>query len=292
MKPWPFEYHRANSIEDAIATLGRHGEGARLLAGGQSLIPMMNLGLATPDLVVDVGNLSDLAYVLVEDGVLRIGALATHNTIMEADASASACPMLVVAYHSVAHHTIRNRGTLGGNICHADPASEMPLVLTLLDASMVIRGARGERVVAAGNFFIDAFETEVEPAEMLTEIRIPAQAAGEGYAFEEMSQRKGDFAIVSAGCRLSIRKGQMTNVRFGLTGAGAQTRRMSVVEAKLEGAGPDDRLLAEAAELAVVNSDPSDDIHADAAYRLDLVRTMSRRVLAAAVRMTAKQGAL
>ncbi|MGY3621784.1 FAD binding domain-containing protein [Bradyrhizobium sp. USDA 10063] len=288
MKPSPFEYHRANSIEDAIAVLARHGEGARLLAGGQSLIPMMNLGLAAPDLLIDVGNLSDLAYVRVEDGGLRIGALATHNAIMEAEASAFACPMLVVAYHSVAHHTIRNRGTLGGNICHADPASEMPLVLALLDASMVIRGARGERVVIAGNFFIDAFETEVKTVEMLTEIRIPAQAADEGYAFEEMSQRKGDFAIVSAGSRLSIRDGQMTNVRFGITGAGVRKRRMSVVEAMLEGAVPDDRVLAEAAEIAVVNADPSDDIHADAAYKLDLVRTMSRRVLTVAVRMAAK----
>jgi len=288
MKPSPFEYHRASSIEDAIAALARHGEGALLLAGGQSLIPMMNLGLATPDLLVDVGNLSDLRYVRVQDGSLRIGAIATHSAIMGAGPSALACPLLIVAYQSVAHHTIRNRGTLGGNICHADPASEMPLVLMLLDASMVIRGARGERVVTADNFFIDAFETQVGPAEMLTEIRIPAQAAGEGYAFEEMSQRKGDFAVVSAGCRLSMREGRMTNVRFGLTGAGDRKRRMSVVEARLEGAVPDDRVLTDAAELAVVNADPSDDIHADVAYKLDLVRALSRRVLTSAVQMAAK----
>ncbi|MGY4403686.1 FAD binding domain-containing protein [Bradyrhizobium sp. USDA 3315] len=288
MKPSPFEYHRASSIEDAIAALTRHGEGARLLAGGQSLIPMMNLGLATPDLLVDVGNLANLRYVRVEDGILRIGALATHNAIMGAGPPASACPMLIVAYQSVAHHTIRNRGTLGGNICHADPASEMPLVLTLLDASMVIRGARGERVVPADNFFIDAFETQVGSAEMLTEIRIPIQAAGEGYAFEEMSQRKGDFAIVSAGCRLSMREGRLSNVRFGLTGAGDRKRRVAAVEARLEGAIPNDRLLAEVAELAVVNADPNDDIHADATYKLDLVRAMSRRVLTGAVRIAVK----
>ncbi|RWI57123.1 MAG: xanthine dehydrogenase family protein subunit M [Mesorhizobium sp.] len=288
MKPSPFDYHCAKSVEDAIAALAAHGDGAMLLAGGQSLVPMMNLGLVTPEVLIDITRLSDLAYVRLDEDVLRIGALATHNTVMRAEDSARACPLLVSAYDNVAHHTIRNRGTLGGNVCHADPASEMPLVLTLLDATMVIHGVDGGRIVAAGDFFVDAFETAIATGEMLTEIRVPAQAAGEGYAFEEMSQRKGDFAIVSAGCRLSIEGGRMTNVRFGLTGAGAQNRRMTVLETMLEGAVWEARLLSDAVEVAVVNADPSDDIHADVAYKLDLVRAMSRRVLAAAVEMAVK----
>lgn len=288
MKPVPFDYHRASSADEAITLLADHGENARLIAGGQSLVPMMNLGLASPDHVIDISDVSALDFVREEGGGLQIGAVATHNSIIGSDLVASACPLLIEAYNHVAHHTVRNRGTLGGNICHSDPASEMPLVLTLLDASMVIRGPGGERVVPASEFFVGEFETAVNSQELLTEIRIPSQSKEEGYAFEEVSQRKGDFSIVSAACRLTVAGGKIKDVRLGLTGAGPENKRMSEVEAHLEGADAGDSIISDAADLAARQADPTADLHADEDYKRDLVRALSRRVLARAVQIASQ----
>lgn len=279
MKPSAFEYVRATSVDHAISALSQHGDEARLLAGGQSLIAMMNTRLAEPKVLVDIGRLSDLSYIRVDGDVLCVGALTTHNTVLNSSDVAAHCPLISAAYANVAHHTVRNRGTLGGNLCHNDPASEMPLAASLLDAELVLRGGNGERRVAAEDFFVDTFHTAARADEILTEIRFARQGAGEGWAFEVVSQLKGDYAIVAAGCRFAMVDGVCRNVRLGFVGAGPTIKRVAAAEAALEGQPVDDATIAAVAEAAVGAVDPHTDMHADVQYKLDLVQALSERVL-------------
>jgi len=279
MKPSAFEYVRATSVDDAISALSQHGDEARLLAGGQSLIAMMNTRLAEPKVLVDIGRLSDLSYIRVEGDALCIGALTTHNTVLQSAEVAAHCPLISAAYANVAHHTVRNRGTLGGNLCHNDPASEMPLAASLLDAELVLRGSSGERRMAAEEFFVDTFHTAAHADEILTEIRFARQGAGEGWAFEVVSQLKGDYAIVAAGCRFAMIDGVCRNVRLGFVGAGPTIKRVAAAEAALEGQPLNDATIAAVAEAAVGAVDPHADMHADVQYKLDLVQALSDRVL-------------
>jgi len=279
MKPSAFEYVRASSVDDAVGALAQHGEDARLLAGGQSLIAMMNTRLAQPSVLVDVGRLSDLSFIRVEDDALNIGALTTHNTVLGSADVEARCPLITAAYANVAHHTVRNRGTLGGNLCHNDPASEMPLVAALLDAEMVLRSKDGERRLTANDFFVDTFETGARPDEMLTEIRFARQSDREGWAFSEVSQRKGDYAIVAGGCRFSLNNGACANVRLGFVGVGPTIKRVPEAEAVLEGATINAETIAKVAAAAVGAVEPASDMHADAQYKLDLVETLTERLL-------------
>jgi CO/xanthine dehydrogenase FAD-binding subunit len=279
MKPSAFEYVRAHSVEDAVAALADHGDEARLLAGGQSLIAMMNTRLAQPSVLVDIGRLADLSHIRVEDDVVSIGALTTHNTVLGSAEVADHCPLITAAYANVAHHTVRNRGTLGGNLCHNDPASEMPLAAALLDAEMVLRSTGGERRVSANDFFVDTFHTAARHDEMLTEIRFVKQKPGEAWAFEVVSQLKGDYAIVAAGCRFSVADGVCRKVRLGFVGAGPTIKRVVAAEAVLEGAALNDDTVAAVAKAAVDAVDPHADMHADVQYKLDRVEALSERVL-------------
>lgn len=279
MKPSAFEYVRASSVDDAVGALAQHGEDARLLAGGQSLIAMMNTRLAQPSVLVDIGRLSDLSHIRIENDLVSVGALATHNTVLGSADVAAHCPLITAAYANVAHYTVRNRGTLGGNLCHNDPASEMPLVAALLDAEMVLRSTDGERRVSANDFFVDTFHTAARADEMLTEIRFARQDAGEGWAFEGVSQLKGDYAIVAAGCRFTIADGVCRNVRLGFVGAGPTIKRVQQAEAALEGAAMNETAVAAVAKAAVSAVDPHDDMHADVQYKLDLVEALCERVL-------------
>ena len=205
MKPPAFAYERPDSVAAAVAALARHGEDAKLLAGGQSLIAMLNLRLLAPKTVIDAGRLRELDYIRADGNELAIGALTRHNTVMHSAEVARQCPLITDAYRFISHHAIRNRGTIGGNLCHADPASELPVVAILLDATLVLKSSAGERRVAAADFFKGPFETAARADELLTEVRFPAQPKGQGYAFDEVSQRHGDFAIVAAGCTLDGR---------------------------------------------------------------------------------------
>ena len=286
MKPSPFEYLRAHTVEEAVAALASTKGDAILLAGGQSLMPMMNLRLVAPERVIDISALQDLNYIQSSDGSLSIGAVTKHNVVLRSDLVAKHCPLVSEGYGHVAHETIRNRGTIGGSICHNDPASEMPLVLTVMDAVMTVAGTSGERQIAATDFFIDMMETSLKPGEMLTKITMPNQDAGEGYAFEEVSQRKGDFAIVAAATRFSVNGGLFRNVRFGLGGAGADKKRFQAVEAAIEGQPVDEATISNALLVAVAEAAPDEDIHSDVQYKLDLVATLGRRVIERAVAMT------
>jgi len=284
MKPPAFAYERPDSVAAAVAALARHGEDAKLLAGGQSLIAMLNLRLVAPKTVIDAGRLRELDYIRSDGNDLAIGALTRHNAVMHSAEVARQCPLITEAYRFISHHAIRNRGTIGGNLCHADPASELPVVAILLDATLVLKSSSGERRVAAGNFFKGPFETAARADELLTEIRFPAGPKGRGYAFDEVSQRHGDFAIVAAGCTLSVANGVCEGARLGYAGVGPHPMRLATAEAVLANQSATPENFAKAAEAAAQAVQPTSDVHADEAYRRDLVRALTARVLGAALK--------
>ena len=235
MKPAPFEYERAADLQSALLALARFGKQAKVLAGGQSLIPMLNLRLASTERLIDVGRLDELRYIRVVDSDLCIGALTTHNAVLQSPEIAEHCPIMVEAYRLVSHHSVRNRGTIGGSLCHNDPASEMPLVVNLVGATLIARRASGERAIAADRFFKGSFETALDASELLTEIRVPIPAKGHGWSFQEVSQRKGDYALVAAGAMLALDGGVCRQVRLGFRNAGETIFRMPAIEARIEG---------------------------------------------------------
>ena len=282
MKPARFEYARATDLASALAALARYGREAKVLAGGQSLIPMLNLRLASAERLIDVGRLDELRYIRLDGNELRIGALTTHNAVLRSTEVAEHCPIMVEAYRLVSHHSVRNRGTIGGNLCHNDPASEMPLVVNLLGATLIVRSASGERAIAAETFFKGDFEIALEPSELLVEIRIPIPVKGHGWSFQEVSQRKGDFALVAAGAMLAIDGGVCRDVRIGFRNVGETIFRLPAVEARIEGQAPSAAVFSTAATAAMNAVAPPSDLHADEAYRRDLVKVLAERVLAAA----------
>jgi CO/xanthine dehydrogenase FAD-binding subunit len=279
MKPPVFDYERPSSLRAALDALSRHGGNAKLLAGGHSLIPMLNMRLIAPDRLIDVSRLTELQYIVEEYGQLRIGALTTHNAILRSPVVAASCPIVTEAYAHVANHSIRNHGTLGGNLCHNDPAFEMPLVVTLLGATMIARSARSTRTIPAERFFKAPFATELAADEMLVEVRLPRLSPGHGHAFLEVSQRYGDRALIAAGCLLTIRYGTCRDVRIGFRNAVHNVFRVPAAEAKIEGKPASAPVIEEAAEAAAANVASAGDLHADEAYRRDVTGTLARRML-------------
>jgi CO/xanthine dehydrogenase FAD-binding subunit len=279
MKPAPFEYERPDTVAQALHALAIHGERAKVLAGGQSLIPMLNLRVLKTERLIDIGRLEELRYVKRVGDEIRIGALTTHNAVMNAELVRRACPIIAEAYRQVSHHSVRNRGTIGGSLCHNDPAAEMPLVMTLAGATLLARSAKGERQIAASEFFNGTFSTLLGADELLVEIRVPEAPARHGWSFQEISQRQGDFALVAAGAMLTLDGGRCQDVRIGYCNVGLDTFRFTPVEALLHGKAVDSALLSQAGELAMRSVAPPADVHADAAYRRDLVRTLTVRVL-------------
>jgi CO/xanthine dehydrogenase FAD-binding subunit len=283
MKPPPFDYERPVDTDGALASLANFGGRAKVLAGGQSLLAMLNLRLLSPERLIDVSGLDELKYVRVANNELRIGALTTHNTVLKSADVATYCPIMVEAYRHVSHHTVRNRGTIGGSLCHNDPAAEIPLVVNLLGGSMVARSKNGERIITADEFFRGNFETALEESELLTEIRVPIPANGHGWSFQEVSQRKGDFALVAAAAMLTLEKGACRDVRLGFRNVGETTFRLKAIEAQIEGQAPSQQLFSSAASTAMKAVEPPSDLHADADYRRDLVMALTERVLHKAV---------
>jgi aerobic carbon-monoxide dehydrogenase medium subunit len=286
MKPPPFDYERPVDINGALASLASYGGRAKVLAGGQSLLAMLNLRLLSPERLIDVSRLDELKYIRMVGNELRIGALTTHNTVLKSQDVAMCCPIMVEAYRHVSHHTVRNRGTIGGSLCHNDPAAEMPLVVNLLGASIVARSRNGERVIEADQFFRGNFETALEDNELLTEIRVPIPANGHGWSFQEVSQRKGDFALVAVAAMLTLKDGVCGNVRLGYRNVGETIFRLKAVEAQIEGQAPSQHLFSNAAKAAMKAVEPPSDLHADADYRRDLVMALTERVLGKAVERT------
>ncbi len=280
MKPAPFRYERPDNLEAALAMLGEHGEECRILAGGQSLVAMMNTRLVKPSVVIDIGRLPSFDTISRDGDTLVIGALARHSDVAASAAVRKACPLMSEAYPHVSHLPIRNRGTLAGNLAHADPASEMPAVMLVAGGSLTLRSSKGERRVPAADFFLGPFETAARPDELVTEVRIPAAPEGQGWGFHEFSPRKGDFALVAVAATLSVSSGRIQGVALASAGIGPHARRLKEAETALAGAQPGPDAFSKAAALEAAAADPQEDYHADAAYRRDLLEAMVRRALA------------
>lgn len=284
MKPPPFEYVAATSVEQALDALAEHGDEAKLLAGGQSLVPLLAFRLARPAVLVDLNGIDGLGGISLEDGTLVLGATARERKVERHPGLAERCPMVVEAISHIGHVAIRNRGTVGGSLVHADPAAEWPALAVALDAELDVTSRRGTRTIPASEFFLSYFTTVVEPDEVLTQIRVPLPNGRTGSAFLELARRHGDFALAGVGALVTLDDdGAASDVRLGLIGVGDRPVRASGAEAALHGRVPDDDAVAEAAEAVASEIEPSGDIHASADYRRHLATVLTRRALAAAV---------
>ncbi|MCM3880223.1 MAG: xanthine dehydrogenase family protein subunit M [Vicinamibacterales bacterium] len=280
MKPAPFEYFQPHSVDEAVALLAEHGGDAKPLAGGQSLIPAMNFRLATPSVLVDLNGIPELAYIKNDDA-LRLGGMTRQRTVERSAVVARGAPLVTETMPFIAHAAIRNRGTVGGSLAHADPAAELPAVMLTLNARLVLRSRNGSRTVSAGDFFVGLFATALEPGEILTEVEIPRPAARSGHAFEEMSRRHGDFALVGAAAAVVLDgAGKCAGARIVLLSVGDRPMLAEQASAVLMGQSPTDEAIRAAAVTAAEKDiDPSTDIHASARYRRQLASVLTRRVL-------------
>jgi len=284
VKPPVFEYHRPGSLNDALALLDAH-PGAKPLAGGQSLIPAMNFRLAAPDALVDLNELPELTGIEeTADGGLRIGAMTRHGAVELSAAVAMRAPLLAEAMPFIAHRQIRNRGTIGGSLAHADPAAELPAVMVALEARLVLASMRGGRVVPASEFFTGLFATALTEGELITAIEIPPAPARTGTAFLELARRHGDYALV--GVTAVVTRGAEARVagsRIVLFSVGEGPVRATHAEQALAGTTGDAAALRAAADAVQRDIDPSSDIHASSAYRRHLASVLTRRALARAM---------
>jgi CO/xanthine dehydrogenase FAD-binding subunit len=280
MKPASFDYLAVTTVEAAVRALA--GADAKILAGGQSLVPMMNFRLVQPELLVDINRIAGLAGIEETGTGLKFGALVRHVQSLNSAVARKHFPIISEAMHHVAHVAIRNRGTIGGSLVHADPAAEWPLLATLLDAELEIHGPDGARRVVPDEFFIAPLVAGLEDGEILTAVHLPFLPAGAGAAFDEIAQRAGDFAMVSAGAVIVLEDGVIAEARLALGGVAETPARARAAEDFLLGKPVSRDLLAEASALAAEGLEPNADMHASSEYRLHLVPTMARRVLATA----------
>ncbi len=280
MKPAPFSYLRPASKHDALRLLDEHrDDDAKILAGGQSLVPMMNFRMAQPGILIDINRIAELAFVEEREETIAIGALTRHNDVKDHPLVRLYLPLVSEAYGNVAHHTIRNRGTIGGNVVHADSASEIPLVLTTLDAEFVVESVSNTRKLTADDFFLGVFTTGVEPDELLTEIQVPKPASGAGCAFEEVSLRKGDFAMAAVAAEIVLDGEVCRSARIGVGGIAERALRASIVEDRLVGRPLSSGGIAAAIDAELDGLDFSDGTGISAAYRRDLTRALLLRTI-------------
>jgi carbon-monoxide dehydrogenase medium subunit len=290
MKPAPFDYFSPATVDEALALLVEHGGDAQPLAGGQSLIPAMNFRLARPAVLVDLNRISELAYVRSESGALAVGAMTRQRAVERSDVVARAAPLLAEAMPSIAHPQIRNRGTMGGSIAHADPSAELPAVMLALDARFRAKSAVGERSIPAGEFFKGMLETALEPGELLVEIALPPLPARSGTAFLEMARRHGDYALVGVAGLVTLDPGgRCKAARLSLLSVGDGPVLATEAGKVLAGQTPSEALFRAAGDAAATRDvDPPSDIHASAAYRRQLVAVLTRRALGRAFERAGK----
>lgn len=288
MKPAQFDYYEPKTLSEALELLAQFGETAKPLAGGQSLVPMMNMRLARPAQLIDLNRLHELNYLKVEHGELCIGAMTRQRVLERSALVAQGWPLLPEAMRYVGHVQIRNRGTVGGSLVHAYPSAELPVAMTALDASIRLRNPQGDRTVSTGEFFLDAMTTSLRPGELLVEVRVPQLPPRTGWSFQEVSRRHGDFALMGAAGLLTL-GGNETIERARLVFCGAIPHRASKIEQQLTGMRPESALFNDAAQRAAAELEPDSDIHASAEYRKEVAKVLARRVLeqAAARAMTA-----
>jgi CO/xanthine dehydrogenase FAD-binding subunit len=291
MKPPPFEYDDPGSVTDTLALLAEHGDEAKVLAGGQSLVPLMNFRLARPERLIDVNGVDELDYLRLDGGTLRIGAITRQAALERSPEVVERVPLLREAVRLVGHVQIRNRGTVGGSIAHADPAAELPVAFAALDARFRARSSRGERELGSEDLFVTHLTTTLAADELLTEIEVPLPPPRTGAAFVEFARRHGDFALGGAAVLVTLGSdGTCERASIALLAAAPTPLRRPEVERWLSGVRIDERTAAEAAERSVVDVNPTGDIHGGAEYRRGLVQAMVRRALLQAAER-AKEGA-
>lgn len=279
MKPARFEYYCPSTVEEAVDLLAQHGGEAKVLAGGQSLVPLMNMRLARPAVIIDINRIDALTYLREHNGVLCVGALTRQRVAERSPAVAERCPLLRDALRLVGHVQIRNRGTIGGSIAHADPAAELTAVLAALGGEVTARRAGSSRTIAAADLFVTYLTTSLDPQELIVEVRIPALPRGAGWSWMEIARRHGDFALAGVGVVLAVRRGAIAEARIGLTAVGPTPVRAAAAERLLIGNAPSDALWAEAAEAVRGAVDPDGDIHASAEYRRHVAGVLTERAL-------------
>jgi aerobic carbon-monoxide dehydrogenase medium subunit len=285
MKPPRFEYAAPHKTDEAVALLSQHGDRAKVLAGGQSLVPLLNFRLARPEVLVDVNRVAELAYVRPLESGVAIGALTRQHTVERADVIRARLPIVAEACRLIGHLPIRHRGTIGGSLAHADPASELPAVMVALEAELTVTRRGSRRTLPAEQFFTGMLTTALAPDELLTEVRVPGLPPRTGGAFIEIARRAGDFALVGIAVLVALDDGgRVTRARLALCGAGPTPLRARDAERVLVGERPDGRVLDEVADKIAAATDPPSDIHASAAFRKKLARHVGRQAIELAVR--------
>lgn len=282
MFPAAFDYRAATSLEDALSILKERGDEAKVMAGGQSLIPLLKLRLTRPELVVDIARIPAMNGIKHDNGHVSIGALARHVDIERSKELATSAPMLVEAARWIADPLVRNRGTLVGSVCHADPAGDWGSVILAFDAEIVAVSQSGRRVIRAQDFFQGPFTTALKPDEMVTEVRIPVAKALAGGAYLKLERRVGDFATVAVAVQVELAGNKIARAGIGLTAVGPQNIKATEAERHLQGKEPTDEVIAQAARLAAEAAEPKEDARGSAAYKKDVVRVFVQRGLKSA----------
>ena len=290
MKPPRFEYLAPTSLDEALALLADHGDEAKVLAGGQSLVPLLNFRLVRPTYLIDLNEVAGLAYVRVDDGGVAIGAMTRQRAVEQSSVVAARCPLVADALPQIGHFQIRNRGTIGGSLAHADPAAELPAVVAALDGELVVRSRTGQRTLTPEQFFVAYLTTSVQPTELLVEVRVPATPPRTGTAFLEVSRRHGDFALVGVAATVTLDEaGVCTGCAIALTGVGPTPVVARDAARALVGVKPTPEALEDVGRRAAAPLRPDGDLHASSEYRKHVAGVLTRRALARAAQRT--QGA-
>ena len=288
MIPAGFDYHAPRTVTEAIKLLGDLGPDAKLLAGGHSLLPMMKLRFATPAPLIDLGRIPELRGIAQSGNEIHIGAMTTENDLLRSALLVEKVPLLVEGASWIGDPQVRYKGTIGGDISHGDPGNDHPALMLALDASFVLKGPRGERVVKADGFFLGLYSTLLEPGEILTQIRVPIPPAGSGCSYQKLKRKTGDFATAATAVQLQMKGTSVAKVGIGLTNVAATALKARAAEAYLVGKAIDETTLAEAARLAMSICDPMPDQRGDAAYKTAMCGEMTRRALQAAHKRASK----
>ena len=280
MIPAAFEYHVPKSLDEALRLLDQHGDEAKVLAGGHSLLPLMKLRLAAPRFVIDIGRIRPLDYIREEGGRVLIGALATHAAIETSSVLRAKCPVLAETAAEIGDVQVRNRGTIGGSLAHADPAADYPAAILALEAEIVASSVGGTRSISAADFFVDLLTTQLRPGEIVTEVRVPVNGPRTGAAYAKLHQPASGFALVGVAARVSLSAtGSLERVTVGVTGVAAKAYRATAVEKALLGKQPNEKLLAEAVRGAAKGVEALSDLHASRDYRKEMAAVFAKRAL-------------
>jgi carbon-monoxide dehydrogenase medium subunit len=284
VKPAAFEYLSPDSLDSAVEMVARYGEAQKVLAGGQSLVPLMNMRLTRVEQLIDLNRLQSLRYVREEEGQIRVGAMTTQRTIERSDLVRRGLPLMADAIGYIGHFQIRNRGTIGGSLAHADPSAELPTMLLVHEGEVEAQSTRGKRTIKAEDFFVSYFTTALEPDEILTEVRFRRPALETGWSFQEVARRHGDFALAAVAVLMILEGERIVSARIAVAAAADRPLRASKAEAALVGQAVGEKAFAHAAEIVSSEVRPTGDVHASADYRRHVAGVLTRRGLAEAHR--------